>query len=326
MAKQLPDFSDLRILVIGDVMIDRYLRGKVDRISPEAPVPVIHLRDEENRLGGAANVILNIQALGAEAIIGSVIGSDEAGRNFLSMLEKHSLSTAGIYASKERQTTVKTRIIAQNQQLLRADREDTHALTTEEEKELLKKITRICSEQVIHLILLQDYNKGVLSLNFIEAMLSLAEQCHLKVAVDPKKDNFWAYRNVDLFKPNLREIQQQLDFRVNPTLTDLDRADQFIRQQLNNRYTMITLANHGVYVSDGTTSAIYPTQERQISDVSGAGDTVISVTACGLAKGMSLAELAILANLAGGQVIEKPGVVAVNLEQLTLEFAGVGTA
>lgn len=320
MAKQLPDFSDLNILVIGDVMIDRYLSGKVERISPEAPVPVIHLRDEENRLGGAANVILNIQALGANAIVGSVIGEDEAGKNFVQILHNSGLATAAILTSSTRQTTVKTRIIAQNQQLLRADREDTHELTNAEQEQLTGLITKVMDEQQIDLLLFQDYNKGVLSSDFIEAMLKAGEQRGIKTAVDPKKDNFWAYKNVDLFKPNLREIQQQLDFAVKPTLQDLDRADQYIRQQLANRYTMITLANHGVYVSDGTTSNIYPTQERQISDVSGAGDTVISVAACGLAKNMPLEELAVLANLAGGQVIEKPGVVAIDLAQLSREY------
>lgn len=320
MAKQLPDFSNLNILVIGDVMIDRYLSGKVERISPEAPVPVIHLKGEENRLGGAANVILNIQALGAKAIIGSVIGEDEAGRNFQQILVESNLATEAILISTDRQTTVKTRIIAQNQQLLRADREDTHYLTADEESQLISLVKEICNKDQIDLILFQDYNKGVLSPDLIEAMLIEGKQRGIKLAVDPKKDNFWAYQNVDLFKPNLREIQQQLDFRVDPNLEDLDRADQYIRQQLNNRYTMITLASHGVYVSDGEKSAIYPTQKRQISDVSGAGDTVISVAACGLAKGMPLEELAVLANLAGGQVIEKPGVVAIDLEQLRGEY------
>ncbi|MEM9835131.1 MAG: PfkB family carbohydrate kinase [Bacteroidota bacterium] len=320
MAKQLPDFSDLRILVIGDVMIDRYLRGEVNRISPEAPVPVVHLREEENRLGGAANVILNIQALGAEAIIGSVIGQDTQAAVFASLMEQQQLSTSGLLKSKERQTTVKTRVIAQNQQLLRADREDTHYLSPAEEEALLAKLEWVVSQQPIDLILLQDYNKGVLSEDFIEAILFLTQQAQIPTAVDPKKDNFWAYKKVDLFKPNLPEIQQQVDFRVTPTLADLDKADTYIRQQLDNRYTMITLASHGVYVSDGESSAIYPTQPRQIADVSGAGDTVISVAACGLAKGMPLSELAILANLAGGQVIEKPGVVAVDRHQLATEY------
>lgn len=321
MRKQLPDFSDLSILVVGDVMIDRYLSGRVDRISPEAPVPVVHLGAEENRLGGAANVILNVQSLGAEALLSSVVGQDNNGEHFARLLAAEELSQAGIYRSAERQTTVKTRVIAQNQQLLRADREDTHYLTDREAEMLLSLLKELIMAKRPDLILFQDYNKGVLSKDFIDAVLLLAQQYAIPTAVDPKKENFWAYQKVDLFKPNLREIQQQLDYRVSPILTDLDRADAHIRMQLGNRYTMITLASHGVYVSDGEQSAIYPTQARQIADVSGAGDTVIAVAACGLAMGLPLTELAILANLAGGQVIEKPGVVPVDLDQLRDEYA-----
>ena len=264
-------------------MIDRYLRGRVDRISPEAPVPVVHLQDEENRLGGAANVVLNIQALGATPLLASVIGLDAYGENFQQLLQKQELDNGGISASTERQTTVKTRVIAENQQLLRADREDTHYLSSTEASELLGLIEDIVTAKSVDLILFQDYNKGVLSASFIEAVLKMAQQKHILTAVDPKKANFWSYQGVDLFKPNLREIQQQVDFHIRPNLSDLDQADAVIRSHLNNRYTMITLAAYGVYINDGSKSAIYPTQRRQIADVSGAGDTVISVAACGLA-------------------------------------------
>lgn len=321
MVKKLPDFKDLQIMVVGDVMIDRYLTGKVDRISPEAPVPVVHLQEEENRLGGAANVVLNIKALGATPLLGSVIGQDHTGQDFLNLLRHHQLDERGILESKERQTTVKTRVIAQNQQLLRADREDTHLLSQKEEQALLQQLTSMLDEQKIDLLLLQDYNKGVLSPDFIDACLTAAQQRAIPTAVDPKKAHFWAYRGVTLFKPNLREIQAQLDFPIQPNLNDLNRADQYIRQQLSNQYTMITLASHGVYINDGNNAAIYPTHAQQIADVSGAGDTVISIAACGLAAGLPLTELAILANLAGGQVIAKPGVVAVELAALKAAYA-----
>lgn len=320
MKKQLPNFSGLRIIVVGDVMIDRYLSGQVDRISPEAPVPVVHLQEEENRLGGAANVVLNLQALGATALPASIIGEDAHAKVFLKLLEDQQIPTAGISCSHNRRTTVKTRVIAQNQQLLRADREDTHELSETETQQLLNAIDQLLAQGGADMLLLQDYNKGVLSETSIQAIITKANKHQIPVAVDPKKHNFWAYTGATLFKPNLREIQAQLDFPIRPILTDLDQADTAIRSRLQHQFTMITLAEHGVYINDGSSSAIYPTQKRHIADVSGAGDTVISVAACGLASSMPLHDIAQLANLAGGQVIEKPGVVAVNLVQLTKEY------
>ncbi len=320
MKKQLPNFSGLRIIVVGDVMIDRYLSGQVDRISPEAPVPVVHLQEEENRLGGAANVVLNLQALGATALPASVVGEDAPAEGFLALLEALQIPTLGIVKSSQRRTTVKTRVIAQNQQLLRADREDTHDLSDAETQQLLQAIDKLLAQGAVDMLLLQDYNKGVLSPATIQALLQKAASHQIPVAVDPKKHNFWAYTAATLFKPNLREIQAQLDFPIRPVLADLDQADAEIRSRLQHQFTMITLAEHGVYINDGTSSAIYPTQKRHIADVSGAGDTVISVAACALASGMPLVEIAQLANLAGGQVIEKPGVVAVELEQLRREY------
>ncbi|PHI20974.1 carbohydrate kinase [Lewinellaceae bacterium SD302] len=323
MSLQLPDFSHLKIMVIGDVMIDRYLSGTVSRVSPEAPVPVIRLEREENRLGGAANVVLNLQALGVTPEVVSVVGADDNGRVFSSLLKDRGLSERGLIISDQRQTTVKTRVVAQNQQLLRADREDTFDLSEKENDNLRIAVKKILEEEKTDLIIFQDYNKGVLSLAIIEAMLEMARNLNIPTIVDPKDHNFWAYRGVDLFKPNLREIQAQLDFKIDPTLECLDRANNIIKEKLNHRATMITLAEHGVYINDGEKSAIYPTLPRQIRDVSGAGDSVISVAGAGMAAGMELEQLAILANLAGGQVIEKPGVVAVNLEQLRAEYHGI---
>lgn len=316
----LPDFSGLKILVVGDVMIDRYLSGTVDRISPEAPVPVIRLTQEDNRLGGAANVLLNLKALGTTPFAASVIGADANGQLLRELLQQHQLSDRGVSNSEERQTTVKTRVIAQHQQLLRADREDTNSLIGIEVEKLINQVEKILDEEKINLIILQDYNKGVLTPATIAAILSLAQRFSIPTAVDPKNKHFWAYRGVELFKPNLREIQAQVDFKITPTLADLDRATAIIREKLDNRWTMITLAEHGVYVHDGQSSEILPTQERKIRDVSGAGDSVISVAGAGLAMGMSRSQIARLANLSGGQVIEKPGVVAVDLAQLKREY------
>lgn len=316
----LPSFSSLRILVIGDVMIDRYLHGKVERISPEAPVPVVLLGEEENRLGGAANVALNLRALEAEVKLATVIGQDSAGDLFLNLCTSAGVSTAAIQRSPERQTTLKTRVLSHNQQLLRADREDTHPLPAAQVTDLVQQVEELLARKAIDLILFQDYNKGVLSPNLIQLIIEQATAHQIPTVVDPKKDHFWAYRGCQLFKPNLREIQQQLDFPVRPTLTDLDRAAAHIFAQLDCAHVMITLSEHGIYLHDGQQSAIYPTDARDIADVSGAGDTVIAVVACALASGMQLPAIARLANLAGSQVIAKPGVVPVNLATLNAQY------
>lgn len=310
------NFSSQRILVVGDVMIDRYLDGRVERISPEAPVPVMRLGKEENRLGGAANVALNVKALGATPLLAGAVGDDANGQLFRELLAEHGLTDEFIVTDPSRVTTVKTRLVAQKQQLIRVDREDTHPLEGAAAGAMLGAIEAMLDSSPADLMLLQDYNKGVLSSKVISRLLELRERFSISSVVDPKDKNFWAYQYVGLFKPNLREIQQQLDFPVQPNLESLDRAAAIIFDRLKCAAVMITLSEHGVYVHDGRSSSIYPTNARSVADVSGAGDTVISVAACGLAAGMTLAEVAQLANLAGAQVIAKSGVVAVDLAEL----------
>ncbi len=317
---QLPDFSGLNVLVVGDVMIDRYLTGSVDRISPEAPVPVVRLSTEENRLGGAANVALNLRALGATPYLCTLVGKDANGSRFCELLPESNINNRYILFSDARCTTVKTRVISQNQQLMRVDREDTHPLQDMEANELLELITSVIETKSIDVILLQDYNKGVLTPTMISEIILLGIKEDIPIAVDPKKDNFWAYKHVTLFKPNLREMQQQLDFPLQPDLPSLDRATELLRQRLGNQYTMITLSERGLYLHDGHRGQIVPTQARSIADVSGAGDTVISIVALCLVLGLDLQLTAHLANLAGGQVVEKPGVVPVDYQQLRREF------
>ncbi|MTB50885.1 bifunctional heptose 7-phosphate kinase/heptose 1-phosphate adenyltransferase [Lewinella sp. W8] len=310
------DFSSLRILVVGDVMIDRYLDGRVDRISPEAPVPVMLLEQEENRLGGAANVALNLRALGAQVMLAGTLGEDPNAAIFRQLLTENAIGGTLLFPDANRPTTVKTRLVAQGQQLLRVDREETHAIGEAMVRQLLEAVEAKLKNQAVDLILLQDYNKGLLTESLIRGMMDLCQTYQVRSAVDPKKDNFWAYRGVSLFKPNLREIQAQCEFAVLPELTSLDQAAQHIFDKTGAQNVMITLSEHGIYVHDGNRSAIYPTNARDVADVSGAGDTVISVAACGLAAGMPLGEIAQLANLAGAQVIAKSGVVAVDLAEL----------
>ncbi|GJM31304.1 MAG: carbohydrate kinase [Saprospiraceae bacterium] len=314
-------FGQQNILVVGDVMIDRYLTGRVSRISPEAPVPVVEFQESQNRLGGAANVALNLRALGAKTFLGSVIGQDENTVIFQELLEELGLSATGILTSSERMTTVKTRVIASNQHLLRVDREDTKDLSAQESNNFLSQIKGLLDTEKIDLILFQDYNKGVLTEQVIRGIINEALKRNIPTAVDPKFKNFWAYQKVTLFKPNLKEIRSQLPFPVSPTLDDMKKAANFIKDKLNNTATVITLSEKGLFVMDGQSSVIIPTQERSIADVCGAGDTVISVLALGLAAGYNnLYEIATLANLAGGQVCEKVGVVPVDCKQLQKEY------
>ncbi|MEO0789769.1 MAG: PfkB family carbohydrate kinase [Bacteroidota bacterium] len=316
------DFSNLRVLVVGDLMLDRYLHGRVDRISPEAPVPVVRLGKEENRLGGAANVALNVQALGGQAILAGITGQDENGKLCRQLAIEAQLEIGCIITDTERPTTVKTRLVSGGQQLMRVDREETFPLNTRASEQLLSAVDVALADGV-DIILLQDYNKGVLTSELIEKIMDRADRTRSrwKTVVDPKDDNFFAYKGCGVFKPNLKEIRQQLPFLIEPTLPDLDRAASYVFDKLGCQAVMITLSELGIYVHDGERSTIYPTDAREVADVSGAGDTVIAVVACGLAAGMQLPEIAKLANLAGGQVIAKPGVVPVDLDGLSTQWS-----
>ena len=326
-------FEKLNVVIVGDVMIDRYLTGQVTRVSPEAPVPVVHLRERDNRLGGAANVALNVKALGATPYLCSVIGKDQNAELLLSLLSKEEMSTKGIVQSSNRVTTVKTRVIAESQHLLRVDSEDAHDLNRKEEYALLEKMKEIIETRDIDIILFQDYNKGVLNVNVIREVILESIKRDIPTAVDPKKENFTTYANVTLFKPNLREVEDSLvtlpGFKENPnsilpidprSSNSLKKASNLLKTSLNNSLTLITLSEHGVFIDDGTTHQIIPTQARIIADVCGAGDTVFSVAGLGLAIGLKSNLIATLANLAGGQVCEKVGVVPLDKDQLKMEY------
>lgn len=313
------NFGKTNVLVVGDVMIDRYLTGGVERISPEAPVPVMNLKKIENRLGGAANVALNIQALGATPYLCSVVGDDVEGELFIQLMNEHNLSTRHICFSNERQTTVKTRIIANNQHLLRVDSEVTFDLEEKEKSDYLHNIRELLEQKEIHVIIFQDYNKGVLSQEVIQEITLDAIRKDIPTVVDPKNKNFWQYKRATLFKPNLKEIAAKVPFDLTPTFESLKLAAEYTRSKLGNQYTLITLSEKGLFI-DGQTQHLLPTQPREIADVCGAGDAVVSVAAVGLASGMSLKDIGILSNLAGGQVCEKIGVVAVDRKQLIKEY------
>ena len=309
------------VLVVGDVMIDRYLTGQVTRISPEAPVPVVLQQDSEDRLGGAANVALNIAALDSIAYLCSVAGDDEDGRILRDvLLPQANINTADLVLSESRRSTVKTRVLGNNQQMLRIDKEDTQDLDSTEATQLLERVRFRLDNSPIEVLILQDYNKGVLSELVIGAIIAMASERGIPVAVDPKKRNFLAFKGVTLFKPNLKEIRESAPFSVKPEMESLEQAAAFLRAELDCKWVMITLSENGLYLSDETGANIYPTAARKVADVSGAGDTVISVAALALAAGYHPELVALLSNLAGGQVCEFPGVVSVRKDILEREL------
>jgi rfaE bifunctional protein kinase chain/domain len=326
-------FTELNVVIVGDVMIDRYWHGKVTRISPEAPVPVVELQRTEDRLGGAANVALNIKALGATPYLFSAIGADTEGADFLKLMNDNNLSTRGLHQIQGRPTTVKTRIMAGTQQMLRVDSEVTTDLDAANRLAFVTKLSAFLAETKTDVLIFQDYNKGVLTADTIKDVLSETQKHGIPTTVDPKRHHFLAYEGATLFKPNLKEIRDAVDFEVKPELDSLLHATAFLHDRLGNRLTMITLSEKGLFLGETkvlvsetltideiTEGAIFPTQTRHISDVSGAGDTVISVASLCLAAKTDNRTLAVLSNLAGSQVCELAGVVPVNREQLKAEF------
>lgn len=313
-------FNGKRVLVIGDVMTDAYFHGQVHRMSPEAPVPVVDLQTQEQRIGGAGNVALNLIALGAEALLASVIGQDNAGQELQKMFFAAGIDTTALIQSAERKTTIKTRVLSSGKQMLRIDSEDQHDLSAVETNALQNGISTVL-QQGIDGILLEDYNKGVLTTELIEWIIAEAKALEIPVVVDPKKKNFFAYKGCTLFKPNLKELKEglQINFDYQKDPSALNMAIEKLQQQLESRMTFVTLSEHGVQLYDGRQHYYHPAHLRKISDVSGAGDTVIATTCLCLICGASPTTIAAIANLAGGLVCEQAGVVSINKQKLLEE-------
>ena len=316
-------FAEKRVLVLGDVMIDAYMRGSVTRVSPEAPVPIVNLTKTEERLGGAANVALNLLALGAQPILCSMIGSGANGSLFRSLMDKRGLTLDGIIQSDERKTTVKTRVIGNNQHLLRIDDEEVTSLTEHQENQVIDRVNQFIGS--IDAVILEDYNKGVLTDRVIRAVIEMANKNDVLIAVDPKKDNFFSYENVTLFKPNLKELEEGLnvEFDLATDKISFERAIDVLQEKLNNKISFVTLSEHGVFVQSSSNKSYIPAHIRTISDVSGAGDTVISVATLCLAVGLAPQLIAEIANLSGGLVCEVSGVVPINKAQLMEEMVKI---
>lgn len=320
-ASIIDSFSSHKILIIGDVMVDSYLWGKVERISPEAPVPVVTGTKEENRMGGAANVALNIQSLGATPILCSVIGNDDRSKTFFGLLKELGITDKGILQDPERITTVKTRVISQHQHLLRIDREIDAPLSAAMESKFIAHIRSILAENYISAIIFQDYDKGSITPNVIKEIVDEANKRNIPTLVDPKKRNFGAYRNVTLFKPNFKELVEGLKVEASKTNPQsLNDAAKTLHKDKNIKLVMITLSEAGVYMSNDKEYKVIPAHIRDIADVSGAGDTVISVVSLCLAAGLDPFITAAIANTAGGLVCEKVGAVPIEKELLKQEI------
>lgn len=308
--------KDKKAIVVGDVMIDSYMIGRVDRISPEAPVPVVSVSERKYRLGGAANVALNMSEFGACVYLCSVIGNDAEGKIFRELLHQHNLPDNGIICSENRKTTTKTRVISGGQHLLRVDDEDPSQISDELKEILMFRISQIIENEHIDVLIFEDYDKGLLSPDIIHRITMLCRQNKIKVTVDPKKRNFDAYKNVTLFKPNLKEFCEgcKIDRSTDIDVLKPHAKDFMIRNNID--MLMVTLSENGIFICNHKESVHIPAEIRDIVDVSGAGDTVISVASLLLTATDNIHDIARIANFAGGIVCEKVGVVPIDVEVL----------
>lgn len=313
-------FNDLNVLIIGDVMIDSYYWGSVSRISPEAPVPIVAVNKKEYRLGGAANVALNVQALGGKAHLCAVIGDEIDADILFGLLDEQNMGNDGIIRSKNRITTVKTRVIGNNHQMIRVDSETDKNIDSKLTEKLFSKISEILDAEKIDVIIFEDYDKGVITPELIQKVVTLAEQKNIPTTVDPKKRNFLDYKNVTLFKPNLKELCEGLKIEIERTnISEVEKGIDELEKILHSKISFITLSENGVFIKDNQSKHHIKAHIRDIADVSGAGDSVISVASMILACEQPLEVIAELSNLAGGLVCEKVGVVPIQKEDLLKE-------
>ena len=318
--KMFDSFSSLKVGVIGDVMLDTYMWGRVDRISPEAPVPVVSLQKREYRIGGAGNVALNCKSLGAQVSVLSVTGDDTEGLLLAELFDGSNIDTTYLIKSIDRITTSKTRVISKNQQMMRLDAEITDDLNSRDEKILLKKIEIFISTIDPDIIIFEDYNKGVLTEEVIRKAIDLCREAGVLTAVDPKKKNFFTYRQVDIFKPNLKEVKEGLNLLIDTVnLPILQNIHKELANLLQHKTSLITLSEKGVFYQQDAKSGIIQSHLRNIADVSGAGDTVIAVASMVYAATKNVHLMAEIANIAGGLVCEEVGTIAINKEKLQHE-------
>ncbi len=314
------DISKLKVAVIGDVMLDTYWWGTVDRISPEGPVPVVAVTKKEQRIGGAGNVALNARSLGADVVLISVLGKDEEGQQLKNILEKNNIDTSFILFSENRITTNKIRIIGRNQQMMRLDAEHTDDLINNEEEQFQKKIEKYISKSKPDVIILEDYNKGVLTEKIIRSIIEICNANNIICAADPKIKNFFSFKNVTLFKPNLKEVKESLHIlNVDMNEKTLSSIHKKLNEKLCHHISLITLSDNGIFYGNEKVSKIIPSHLRNVADVSGAGDTVIAVASLIYALTNNVHLTAEIANIAGGLVCEQVGTAVIDKHSLLKE-------
>ena len=317
LVKLFEEFKNIRAGVIGDVMLDTYWWGHVERISPEAPVPVVSLDKREYRIGGAGNVAINLASLGAEVSVFSVIGQDDEGNILKELLEKKGIHTGDISRSEARITTNKARIISRNQQMMRLDSETTRDLSREDEDRIIQRMENYISQKKPQVIIFEDYNKGVLTERVITEVIAFCKKHKVLTAVDPKKKHFFLYKGVDIFKPNLKEVREGLNLLLNEiNLPALQNIHRLLTDKLEHRISFITLSEKGVFCQEEELAKIIPSYVRSIADVSGAGDTVIAVASLVFAATKDANLMSEIANIAGGLVCEEVGTVAIDRDRL----------
>jgi rfaE bifunctional protein kinase chain/domain len=313
-------FRGMKIGVLGDVMLDTYWWGHVERISPEAPVPIVALDKKEYRIGGAGNVALNLSCLGAQVSVLSVVGNDDDGTTLTRLFSDNNIGTAYLLKNTSRITTSKSRIISRNQQMMRLDSEITDDLSESDENELLDAVEKYISIEKPDALILEDYNKGVLTENVITKVIDICKRNNVITTVDPKRKNFLSYKGVDIFKPNMKEVKEGLNLLVEDINAGvLNSIHEKLEKKLNHNVSFITLSEKGVYYSQDGKSRIVPSHVRNIADVSGAGDTVIAVASLLYAATKDVDLMAEVANIAGGLVCEEVGTVAINKERVLEE-------
>lgn len=313
-------FSSLKVGVIGDVMLDTYMWGKVDRISPEAPVPVVSLQKKEYRIGGAGNVALNCRSLAAQVTMLSVTGNDEEAVMLKKLLDESEIDTSYMLFSARRITTNKTRIISRNQQMMRLDAETADDLDKELQDQLIEKIILYISNEEPDVIIFEDYNKGVLTEKLITDIIQVCKNKGVIISVDPKRKNFFTYKGVDIFKPNLNEVKEGLNLMVDEiTVPVLENIHSELIRYLGHSISFITLSEKGVFYQQDKAGHIIPSHMRNVADVSGAGDTVIAVASLVYTATKDIKLMAGIANIAGGLVCEEVGTVTINKEKLLKE-------
>jgi D-glycero-beta-D-manno-heptose-7-phosphate kinase len=313
-------FSRIKVGVVGDVMLDTYMWGHVERISPEAPVPVVSLDKKELRIGGAGNVALNIQSLGATAFLLTVTGDDKDAHQLDELFHANRINSSYSLKSSRRLTTNKTRIISRNQQMMRLDSEITTDLDREEEQLLLASFKKFIDTEKPDIVILQDYNKGVLTENVIKEVIRICREANVLTAVDPKRKNFFAYKQADIFKPNLKEVKDGLNLLISdadkPMLEEIHNK---LKAEIHHKISFITLSEKGVFYKDDERAGVIPSHLRNVADVSGAGDTVIAVASLAYAATRDVHLMAEMANIAGGLVCEVVGTAAIDRQKLLHE-------